>query len=429
MYDYILPVSNKDIVNIAKRAFNLVDPRLMGHGERVANIMFQIMEAEGGYTPVQMRNLLTLAVLHDIGAYKTEEIDHMVEFETKHVWNHSIYGYLFLNYFSLFKELSRVVLFHHSSWKQLEQMDDVPGHVKKAAQLLQLADRLDFYFENPKNRMGRESFLSYLERERGKKFSSEVINLLLDTPLVPPSCDYIGIFPQFDRIMETVPFTEEEKESILQMLIYAIDFRSPHTVTHTIPTSVISSELAILLCGQKDTVNDVMCGAMLHDLGKIGIPVEILEYPGKLSPQAMNVMRNHVNLTEYILGNSVSGTVKNIALRHHEKLDGSGYPRGLKAADLNVPQRIVAIADIVSALTGTRSYKGAYSKNRTLGVLTGMAQQGLLDSGIVGLLVERYDEIMDSVRKKTGPLLEKYQEMQDRYWDILYQLEEKEEKP
>lgn len=99
MYDYILPVSNKDIVNIAKRAFNLVDPRLMGHGERVANIMFQIMEAEGGYTPVQMRNLLTLAVLHDIGAYKTEEIDHMVEFETKHVWNHSIYGYLFLNYF------------------------------------------------------------------------------------------------------------------------------------------------------------------------------------------------------------------------------------------------------------------------------------------------------------------------------------------
>ena len=83
----------------------------------------------------------------------------------------------------------------------------------------------------------------------------------------------------------------------------------------------------------------------------------------------------------------------------------------------------------MSALTGTRSYKGAYSKNRTLGVLTGMAQQGLLDSGIVGLLVERYDEIMDSVRKKTGPLLEKYQEMQDRYWDILYQLEEKEEKP
>ena len=68
-------------------------------------------------------------------------------------------------------------------------------------------------------------------------------------------------------------------------------------VTHTITTSVISSELAILLCGQKDTVNDVMCGAMLHDLRKIGIPVEILEYPGKLSPQAMNVMRNHVNLT------------------------------------------------------------------------------------------------------------------------------------
>ena len=421
MYDYILPVSNKDIVNIAKRAFNLVDPRLMGHGERVANIMFQIMEAEGGYTPVQMRNLLTLAVLHDIGAYKTEEIDHMVEFETKHVWNHSIYGYLFLNYFSLFKELSRVVLFHHSSWKQLEQMDDVPGHVKKAAQLLQLADRLDIYFENPKNRMGRESFLSYLERERDKKFSSEVIDLLLDTPLVPPSCDYLGISPQFDRIMEIVPFTEEEKESILRMLIYAIDFRSPHTVTHTITTSVISSELAILLCGQKDTVNDVMCGAMLHDLGKIGIPVEILEYPGKLSPQAMKIMKTHVQISEDILRGAVADDVCEIAIRHHEKLDGLGYHRGLSAGELTEGQRIVAVADVLSALRQRRSYKEAFPKEKIIEVLKEQSEKGKLCPAICDLVIGHYDVVMANADSSCEAFLSVYDNLMLEY-ERIYNL-------
>ena len=78
---------------------------------------------------------------------------------------------------------------------------------------------------------------------------------------------------------------------------------------------------------------------MLHDLGKIGIPSEILEFPGKLSPQAMNVMRTHVDLTEIILGDSVTRKVKDIALRHHEKLDGSGYPRGLKGMRSDGSQR------------------------------------------------------------------------------------------
>ena len=97
MPEYSLPVGNKDLINIARRAFNLVDPRLIGHGARVSYLVFQMLKEDGTYTPSEMRNLLILAALHDIGAYKTEEIDRMVEFETKEVWNHSIYGYLFFH--------------------------------------------------------------------------------------------------------------------------------------------------------------------------------------------------------------------------------------------------------------------------------------------------------------------------------------------
>ncbi len=131
MYDYMLPMSNRGIISVAKRAFDLVDARLMGHGQRVASIMYQLMKADGGYDGRKMRDMLTLAVLHDIGAYKTEEIDKMVEFETENVWNHSIYGYLFFYYFSLLKELSGIVLYHHTPWNVLRRMDHVPDHIKK----------------------------------------------------------------------------------------------------------------------------------------------------------------------------------------------------------------------------------------------------------------------------------------------------------
>lgn len=93
--------------------------------------------------------------------------------------------------------------------------------------------------------------------------------------------------------MEEVPFTEDEQKALLRMLTYVIDFRSSHTVTHTITTTVISEELAVRMLDSGNDIRDVICAAMLHDLGKIGIPVEILEFPGKLSPQAMRVMRTH----------------------------------------------------------------------------------------------------------------------------------------
>ena len=364
MPEYSLPVGNKDLINIARRAFNLVDPRLIGHGARVSYLVFQMLKEDGTYTPSEMRNLLILAALHDIGAYKTEEIDRMVEFETKEVWNHSIYGYLFFHYFTPFEYWDSVVLYHHMPWNRLRKQKDVPERVREAAQILNLADRADIYFGSSGYTGGYQRFTEFLRRQEGLAYSPGVSGLfrrlgpeVLDRLAVQGQeyCLPEDVSGQFDRTMEEVPFTEDEQKALLRMLTYVIDFRSSHTVTHTITTTVISEELAVRMLDSGNDIRDVICAAMLHDLGKIGIPVEILEFPGKLSPQAMRVMRTHVDLTGQILGTNVSARVRDIALRHHEKLDGSGYPRGLSAVSLDMPQRIVAVADIISALTGTRS--------------------------------------------------------------------------
>lgn len=432
MYHYTLPVSNKNIIDISKRAFNLVDKRLIGHGSRVSYIVYQLLKASTDYTPRQTRDLLIVAALHDIGAYKTDEIDRMVEFETKNVWNHSIYGYLFLSHFTPFGDTAPAVLFHHTPWNKLMALPLLSGHLKNTAQIIHLADRIDIFLSYAKDNRDYKSFCRYVEERCPRIFNPEVIRLFRDTDLsflfdTHPGAETNPLpedpmDDEFGKVLDMIPFTEEERDAIVRMLIYAIDFRSPHTVTHTITTAVISAELARIFCSNETEANDIVCGAMLHDLGKIGIPTEILEFPGKLEPQAMDIMKSHVNLTEAILGNSVTQKVKDIALRHHEKLDGSGYPRGLKGCELTVPQRIVAIADIVSALTGTRSYKGSFPKEKTCTILNDMSVRGLIDSEIAGRVAENYDSIMETVIIKAAPTLETYHAMGTEYQELLLML-------
>ena len=168
-----------------------------------------------------------------------------------------------------------------------------------------------------------------------------------------------------------------------------------------------------------DQVQRIYYGALLHDLGKIGIPVEILEFPGKLSPQAMKIMRSHVSITEDILGGTIAPDITKIAVRHHEKLDGSGYPRGLTEKELSMEEQVVAIADIVSALLGTRSYKEAYSKDKTLSILQEQAETGKINREIVSILEEHFDEILAEVATNCSPILHTYYGLQQEYEGLL----------
>ena len=297
----------------------------------------------------------------------------------------------------------------HADCVVFNQVVQIPNQ-RKLLRKLQAKAKRHGSMPDPSNKIAKEDIEEVLDRlaVQGQEY-----------------CLPEDVSGQFDRTMEEVPFTEDEQKALLRMLTYVIDFRSSHTVTHTITTTVISEELAVRMLDSGNDIRDVICAAMLHDLGKIGIPMEILEFPGKLSPQAMRVMRTHVDLTGQILGTNVSSRVRDIALRHHEKLDGSGYPRGLSAVSLDMPQRIVAVADIISALTGTRSYKDAFSKEKTVSILKDMADNGLIDSMIVSMFVENYDTIMGAVRRRSQPILDKYHEMQRQYQVLERRMEDR----
>lgn len=417
MLQYTERIDNRSLFEIIRRTCNCVDPRLMDHGLRVAYIAGQILKRAGEKDDNKLRDLCLVTMLHDIGAYKTEEISQMLLFETQNMWEHSMYGYLFLKYFSPLERLAPVVLYHHTPWEELDANMQVEAEAKRYAQIIHIADRIDVFTTKRSNTW--EDCALRLKEGRGRRFAPWLVDLVLEP-------DFYCALQKKDSQYNTFGFTswgsqltQNQITDYLKMLIYIIDFRSRHTVTHTITTTNISYELGKRMNLEPKYLDKIVCGALLHDVGKVGVPVEILEYPGRLSPQAMNVMRKHVDITGEIFGGEIDEAIQNIALRHHEKLDGSGYPLGLSASELTVGERIVAVADIVSALTGTRSYKDAYPKERVLSIVSLQKEQGKIDGGIVDILIKDYDEIIASTHLACQPVLDKYENIQNEYQKLL----------
>lgn len=402
-----------DISELIQRTLNCVDHRLVDHGKRVAYLVSNMLRLQDSYSQKERQDICILAMLHDIGAYKTEEIERITQFEAEDVWEHSVYGYLFLYYLSPLKELSRSVLFHHV---RADMLKDVPADIKRIAQMIHLADRIDMFWRNGLN---KEKLGDYLKKVRDLEFTAEVIDLYIEADSRFRLYDNLVKTPDFNEILPDMIYSQTELDSYLKMLIFAIDFRSQHTVTHTITTARIGCSAAERMGCSKEGVQKIYYGALLHDLGKIGIPVEILEFPGKLSPQAMSIMRTHVDLTEKILGDAVDSDITKIALRHHEKLDGSGYPKGLNEKDLTLEEQILAVADIVSALLGTRSYKEAYSKERTLRIIEQQAENKKLNKDVVAVIRDDFDEILREVSEQCTPILETYHGIQAEYQRLL----------
>ena len=137
--------------------------------------------------------------------------------------------------------------------------------------------------------------------------------------------------------------------------------------------------------------------APLHDIGKVGIPDAILLKPGKLDPDEWRLMQQHVGIGEKLVTHIVSDLgldgdlaaeiMRQVVAGHHERGDGSGYPRGLKLAQIDVPARIVAVADVYDALSSVRPYKGAWEEARCIAELRDQVARGLLDGPCVEALL------------------------------------------
>ncbi|MEC5385792.1 two-component system response regulator [Uliginosibacterium sp. H3] len=156
----------------------------------------------------------------------------------------------------------------------------------------------------------------------------------------------------------------ESRLQIVQRLGLAAEYKDNETGKHVIRMSHFSQRLGRAIGMSEREADDLLNAAPMHDIGKIGIPDRILQKPGKLDAEEWAIMQTHAAIGADIIGEHEGGMLamaRRIALTHHEKWDGSGYPNRLAGEDIPLEGRIIAVADVFDALTSVRPYKRAWS--------------------------------------------------------------------
>jgi putative two-component system response regulator len=183
--------------------------------------------------------------------------------------------------------------------------------------------------------------------------------------------------------------------AIVQRLGLAAEYKDNETGLHVIRMSHFARLLGLAAGMNEHEADDLLHAAPMHDVGKIGIPDRILQKAGPLDPEEWRVMQGHAAIGAEIIGEHVGGMLalaRNIALTHHEKWDGSGYPNGLAGATIPLEGRIVAIADVFDALTSRRPYKAAWSEDEALDYLVKQKGQHF-DPALVDLFIAQMPAI------------------------------------
>lgn len=402
---------NDSAFGVTKGVLSLINDKLIDHGIRTAYILKSMLTLYGGLDRETMKKVLFLSIFHDVGANKTEEIANLLKFETTETVSHSVYGYLFLKYLSSLGAYAEVILYHHMPYE--ERLSCKSEYVDLALKL-HLADRVDICALHG----GSDRQVIEAVESAAGQFDPAAVELFKAADKkfgIMKNIRGGGYEEDIKGCYRELAFSEDELMDLVQTLVFSIDFRSEQTVLHTIQTANYAAMLGetMGLCG--DDCRKLYYAGLLHDIGKIKVPVAILEKPGRLTREEMGVMREHALYTRMIITGHVDKEVLEIAARHHEKLDGSGYPEGLRGEALTLPQRIMAVADITSALFSRRSYREKMPKEEVLEIIGGMARDGYLDAAVVTAMCGGYDGIIGASAAKSCEAVNRYEALKREY--------------
>ncbi|RAU18996.1 two-component system response regulator [Nitrincola tibetensis] len=189
----------------------------------------------------------------------------------------------------------------------------------------------------------------------------------------------------------------ETRLAIVQRLGRASEYKDNETGMHVIRMSHYSRIIARAAGFSEHEADDLLNAAPMHDVGKIGIPDSIIRKPGKLDADEWREMQRHAEIGAEIIGHDASSLLqmaRRIALYHHEKWDGSGYPEGLKGEAIPIEARIVAIADVFDALTSVRPYKKAWTVDDAVNLIVSESGKHF-DPTLVSVFVQEIPAILE----------------------------------
>ena len=236
----------------------------------------------------------------------------------------------------------------------------------------------------------------------------QLINALEDRGVVPFPAENeklaSSLASQAAVAIENAELTEDLKQAHLDTIFrlgVAAEYRDRETANHIKRMSHYCAQIAAGLGWADEAVNMILWSSLMHDVGKLGIPDTILQKPGRLTPEERRLMEFHTIIGGNILKGSEAAVLRQsriVALTHHEKFDGTGYPQGLKGEEIPLACRITILADVFDALSSKRVYKEALTEEEVLCILA-EGQGTFFDPKILDIFLKRI-ETMRGIRAR-----------------------------
>lgn len=251
--------------------------------------------------------------------------------------------------------------------------------ISLSMRLVQLADIVEVFLRIG----GVEAALRVARERRGTQFDPALVDLLRrDADDLLGGLDAVATW---DALIDAEPgqhrvLTDEELDTALEAVADFVDLKSPYTASHSTAVAGLAAEAARRARLPEPEVTAIRRAGLLHDLGRVGVPNTVWEKPGPLSDSEMERVRLHPYLTERMLARTPAlARLGALAAAHHERLDGTGYHRGLSGAALPAAARILAAADAYHAMTEPRPHRPALTEEEAAAELAGEVRSGRLD--------------------------------------------------
>ncbi len=345
------------------------------HSWRVSIFASQFAKA---VVPDDRKTIFYAALLHDIGYLALpEHITHYLftrEDPTQDpvILSHPIIGAELTSQIPNLSTIAKLILNHHEWYNGRgyplgKQRNEIP----LGAQIILLADQLDMLM-----RSGSAAGTKAIEKEisswSNERVSAELleaaVRVIRDEGLVEEVSEKENIPAVFNRVRtETGPVDISGSVDAVgiacEVFSQLIDTKHPSMIGHSKRVSVYSILISLSMNLSHDDITKTKWAALLHDVGKLGIPRSLISKPGKLTPQEFEEMKTHAIYTRELLETITDfKEIALIASSDHERYDGKGYPMGLKGDQLPFGTRIISVADAFDAMTSTRTYRKAMSK-------------------------------------------------------------------
>lgn len=379
------------------------------HHQTVALIALAIAEnLEISETERQL--LFYSALVHDAGMNPEYDLKSLLPSEDTNEFEHCQKGYEIFSYSTLTKEVATIILHHHDHWEVPGPFESKGDSIPLASNILYLADRVSVLCEAEKNYIlnSHQDIIRKIIENSGKLFNPVVVNAFLKAS--EKEAFWLDLQQRFlpelinlRKPRQSMQVSPQELLSITRCLCQVIDNKSPYTNRHSQKVAAGAEYLAEKLGFSEHDLVLIKIAGYLHDLGKLAIPNYILDKPSTLSSQEFAIIKQHVYYS-YNLLNNISGLepVAAWAAFHHEKLDGTGYPFRLKAEQIPLGSRVMAVSDIFAALTEDRPYRLGLHKDRCLATLQDIGARNQIDNAVVSLVAENFDELLAVTRIQTS---------------------------